>query len=143
MTKARIRAILHAVKLNSAHTAIIHELVAEVESFQARTRRGESLSDPKSEELPLAANVNPKKKARGSQSEMEAFAIEIELPASDGEYFFHKMQSTDWKVGGKPIKDWKATIRAWKAGGYLPSQKQQPRNGSSHHPQQGPAQCRL
>lgn len=143
MTKARIRAIREASKANSAHKAIIEELLDEVESFQARTRRGESLSEPKVEELPLAANVNPKKKARGTQSEMESFAIEIELPSSDGEYFFHKMQSTDWKVGGKPIKDWKATIRAWKAAGYLPSQKQQQTRNGAHQPQQRPAQCRL
>lgn len=124
---------------------MVNELIAELESFQARARRGESLSTP-SEELPLAAKVNPTKKARGTQAEMEGFAKEIGLEYTDGEYFFHKMESTEWKVGGKPVKDWRATIRAWKAAGYLPSQKQQQQQqarSAAPAPRQGPAQCVL
>lgn len=140
MTKARIREIRAASRANSAHQQAINELIATVEELQARTRRGEDLSQPP-EELPLAAKVNPASKARANQSEMEAFAKELKLPTEDGEYFYHKMIATDWKVGGKPIKDWRAQMRSWNAGRFFPSQKQ---NGSAQ-PQKptGPARCTL
>lgn len=126
MTKARIREIRYASQQNSAHASIIAELLAVVIELQSRTRRGEDLSAPV-EELPLAANVNAKKKARGTQLEMESFAAELKLQLSDGEFFFHKMEATDWKVGGKPIKCWKSQMRSWNVAKWFPSQKS---NGS-------------
>ena len=48
---------------------------------------------------------------------------QIGLFPRDAEYFFSKCEGNGWTNGGKPIKDWKATLRAWKAQGYLPSQK--------------------
>jgi uncharacterized protein YdaU (DUF1376 family) len=55
----------------------------------------------------------------------KTFAVELGLPASDGEACYEKWQGNGWKNGPNKIKDWKATIRSWKAAGYLPSQKQQ------------------
>jgi len=66
---------------------------------------------------------NKERMKRPELSEVCSFCLEIGLPGSDGDYCFHKWQSNDWTNGGKPIRDWKATIRAWKAAGYLPSQK--------------------
>jgi hypothetical protein len=43
-------------------------------------------------------------------------------------YIFNKWDGSGWKNGGQSIKDWKATVRSWKAAGYFPSQKQH--NGS-------------
>ena len=62
----------------------------------------------------------------------KAFAASIELPESDGESCFHKWEGNGWTNNGKPIKDWKATIRAWKAQGFLPSQKAAPAKTYSH-----------
>lgn len=62
-------------------------------------------------------------KDRGTLEEVKAFAVEIGQPESDGEACFHKWDGNGWTNGGAKIKDWKATIRAWKASGYLPSQK--------------------
>ena len=64
-------------------------------------------------------------KARGTLLQVKEFCKEEELPESDAIWFFHKCEGNDWTNGGKPIKDWKATIRSWKAGRYLPSQKPQ------------------
>lgn len=68
-------------------------------------------------------------KARGSLDEIKEFCKEIELPDSDADYLYHHWTSNDWINGNKKIKDWKATVRAWKAAGYLPSQK----NGNNKH----------
>jgi hypothetical protein len=58
-----------------------------------------------------------------NQKEVEEFCKSIGLPRSDGEYFYYKWTSNGFTNGKQKIKDWKATIRSWKAGGYCPSQK--------------------
>lgn len=68
MTKARIRSIREASAKNSAHQAIIAELIAEVESLQAFTRRGEKplvLESEPEEILPRAAKVKKVKQSTG------------------------------------------------------------------------------
>lgn len=62
-------------------------------------------------------------KTRGTLEEITTFVLELELPESDGLACFHKWEGNGWKNGGNPIKCWKSTIHAWKASGYLPSQK--------------------
>lgn len=64
-----------------------------------------------------------KKKGKASYEEVKAFCSGLSLPASDGEWFWNKCEGNGWANGGKPIRDWRATIRSWKAAGYLPSQK--------------------
>lgn len=152
MTKARIREIRAQAKALSSKApspqtftesnmlttaAMLTECLLEIESFNRRARRGEDLStDP--QELPLAAKVNPPSKARATQGEMEAYADSLGLPPDDGAYFFDRMETSGWKIGGKPIKDWQAGIRSWKRAGYLPSQKNQPKAAAT-----GPARCTL
>lgn len=71
-----------------------------------------------------SSNPPPKKSnAKGTLEELKAFAVEIGLPASDGETTFNSWEGNGWTNDKKQIKDWKATIRAWKGKGYLPSQK--------------------
>jgi hypothetical protein len=55
--------------------------------------------------------------------EVIEFAQSLGLPASDGEATFYKWEGNGWKNGSNPVKDWRATLRSWKAGGFLPSQK--------------------
>jgi hypothetical protein len=64
-----------------------------------------------------------------SFQEVEEFCSSLELPNNDANWFWHKCQENGWKNAGRPIRDWKLTIRAWKAGGYMPSQK----NGKNNH----------
>lgn len=68
-------------------------------------------------------SVHKRDLSKGSLEEVKAYCLEQGLPDSDGEWFFYKCQGCGWTNGGKPIRDWQATIRAWKTAGYLPSQK--------------------
>jgi hypothetical protein len=52
-----------------------------------------------------------------------AFAAELKLPRSDGEYLWYHWESNGYTNGNSKIKDWKMTVRKWVAGGFLPSQK--------------------
>lgn len=65
-------------------------------------------------------------KSKCTQKEAEDFCESLNLPRSDGEAMFLHWEDKGW---GK-VKDWKATIRKWKAFGYLPSQK----NGAHKRP---------
>ena len=70
-------------------------------------------------------------KSKGDVEQLKAFAEEIGLPKSDGEACFDKWEGNGWKNSGKPILDWRATMRSWKANSYMPSQK----NGSGRDPE--------
>lgn len=74
----------------------------------------------------LVSNQEPpakKSKAKGTADELKAYAVELGMPASDGEWCFDKWEGNGWKNDGKPIADWKATMRVWKRSRYLASQK--------------------
>jgi uncharacterized membrane protein YkoI len=62
------------------------------------------------------------------RKKVEGYCTELGLPSTDGTAVYDKWQGNGWTNNGKPIRDWKATIRTWKQYGYLPSQKQ--RNGA-------------
>jgi hypothetical protein len=62
-------------------------------------------------------------KSRATLDEVVEFTRSIQLPDTDAHATFYKWEGNAWTNNGKPIKDWKATIRSWKAGGFLPSQK--------------------
>lgn len=63
------------------------------------------------------------KKKKGNREECTHFCASLGLPSSDGDWFFDKCEGNGWTNDGKPIKDWKATIRAWKAINIMASQK--------------------
>lgn len=62
-------------------------------------------------------------RARGNFDDVSEFCRASGLFPRDAEYLWNTWEGNGWKVGGKAIKDWRATVRAWKAQGYLPSQK--------------------
>ena len=60
--------------------------------------------------------TTPKReKFRGTLEELKSFAAEIGLPESDGEWAFYKWEGNGWQNNGKAMKDWKMTMRSWKA----------------------------
>ena len=66
-----------------------------------------------------------KGKARASSlEEVIEFCSGQAICRDDAEWFWWKCEGCDWTNGGKPIKNWQATLRAWQAAKYLPSQKQ-------------------
>ena len=77
----------------------------------------------KQKPTPSSSSSSTSSKGLCTLDEAKAFAVEIEMPSSDGEACFHKWEGNGWRNGTSPVKDWKATIRSWKASGYLPSQK--------------------
>lgn len=63
------------------------------------------------------------RKPKPESPEIEEYVASIGLPKSDGQWFLDKCIGNGWKNDGRAILDWKATIRAWKTAGYLPSLK--------------------
>lgn len=66
------------------------------------------------------------RKSKCSMEEAKAYCVELGLPSTDGEFMFNKWEANGWKSGSNAIKDWKAQIRTFKSGGWLPSQKNTP-----------------
>lgn len=72
----------------------------------------------------IFTNVKNSIKSRASNlMEIETFFLELELQKSDAEWFWFKCEANGWTNGGEKIKDWKSTVRSWKAGKFIPSQK--------------------
>lgn len=85
---------------------------------------GSSGNLPPEEEEEEEVEKKKKLKARARQvDDVLAFVAELQLPPSDGEWFWNKCEGNGWRNGNSKISDWKATIRAWRAAGYMPSQK--------------------
>jgi hypothetical protein len=70
----------------------------------------------------LEPPANPSK-GKGTQAELEAYAIELGLPASDGTAMFDHWTANGWRNGSSASKCWKAGMRKWKSQGWMPSQK--------------------
>jgi hypothetical protein len=78
--------------------------------------------------LPTESTKTPKVKGSSlarakDEQEIVNFVKSINLPASDGEWFWNKCEGNGWKNDGKPIVNWKATIRSWVRIGCMASQK--------------------
>lgn len=65
----------------------------------------------------------PARKAKATSEEISAFCAVEGITPPDATWFFNKCEGNGWTNAGKAIKDWRATLRAWKAAGYLPTQK--------------------
>lgn len=76
-------------------------------------------------------NFSPSRGRAGSEAEVVEFVKGLGFPESDGSYLWNSWESNGWKRGKEPIKDWKSAVRAWRDGGYLPSQKGGKNNGRS------------
>lgn len=59
-----------------------------------------------------------------SRDEFDQFFKSEGLYPRDSEYAWLHWEENGWTNGKAKIKDWKATVRKWKAGGYFPTQKQ-------------------
>lgn len=68
-------------------------------------------------------NKDNTNRARATHEELTEFCKANGLFPRDVEYLWNRWTETGWKNGTKPIRDWKATIRTWKASGFLPSIK--------------------
>lgn len=64
-----------------------------------------------------------RKSGKATEEELREFCKANGLFPRDVEYLWNTWEGNGWRVSNRPIKNWKATIRAWIAQGYLPSQK--------------------
>lgn len=62
-------------------------------------------------------------KARGSVEEFRDYAVSLGLTKGDGDFLFDHFEEGGWMRGKVPIKCWRAAMRKWRQGGWLPSQK--------------------
>lgn len=83
-------------------------------------------------QLPATSRLNrieheeeEKKKAppRPSLLEISDFCKSEQLTEDDALATFHKWEANGFTNNGRHIKNWQATIRAWKAAKYMPSQR--------------------
>jgi hypothetical protein len=63
------------------------------------------------------------RKGRATFEELKDFCSLEGLPFTDAEWLFEKWEGNGWKNNGKPIVNWKSTIRTWRRWNYLLSQK--------------------
>lgn len=103
-----------------------------MKEYMRKYREGKDVThvnNGKQRKPPLAKEEEEEKedkkarKARCTLDEAKAYCIELNLPSSDGEFLFNKWEGNGWKSGSNSIKDWKAQVRTFKNGGWLPSQK--------------------
>lgn len=96
----------------------------------------ETLKGKEEQASPSDASSNASSmKSKGTEDEVVTYVLSLELPESDAHWFFWKCEGNGWTNNKQPIKNWRATIRSWKAGGYLPSQKSAGRNGAMRVPE--------
>jgi hypothetical protein len=131
--QARHREKQRALKGNITVTERNTDVMAS-NAMSCESAQGEGEEEGYGEEGEVSPTLNKRSldKSRCTLDEAVAFAVELGLPASDGEACFHKWEGNGWTNGGKKIKDWKATIRSWNAAGYLPSQKGPSTNQGQH-----------
>lgn len=60
---------------------------------------------------------------RPTEEEIKLVCGKIGLPEADAVWFWNKCEGNGWTNGGRPIRSPAHTIAAWKAAGYMPSQK--------------------
>lgn len=138
---------------NPAHKQIIALVSDQLERFESVSEFKEftgpfmGLFSPigtgtgKGNEEEESAGRGRNTKARCTREDAQDFCKSIGLPRSDGDWFFDKAEGCGWKNGGKPIADWKATIRAWRTAGHMASQKGG--NGTGDHVEKVPAAFRV
>jgi hypothetical protein len=72
-----------------------------------------------------------RRQARGTKEEVVAYAVSVGLTKTDGEWFYETRQGNGWTNGGKAIRDYQATIRAWKLQGDIFPSQRRARSGQS------------
>lgn len=58
-----------------------------------------------------------------SLEEVQLYCEKTGVSGNDANWFWHHLDSSGWKNGGRPVKSWHSLLTAWKLKGYLPSQK--------------------
>lgn len=84
------------------------------------TREEKRIEEKKVEDKQTHADAPAAKAKASGPEEVEEFASSLGCPAGQGTAAYWKWEGNGWTNGKAPIKDWKATVRSWKAQGYAP-----------------------
>jgi hypothetical protein len=120
--------IANGVASREANGAIVNRRMVREEEIRQKRKtigsRGGSKTaanrEPNPYQTPDNDNDNDNEKAR---SRVREFARGEGIGEKDADWFFFKCEGNGWTNGGKPIRDWKATIQTWWRAGYFPSQR--------------------
>lgn len=108
---------------NRAHKSVIDKLEKyKISPNKPLTRPSQGRKDM-DKELDKDKEKRASKAKPKNSSEVEEYCQQLGLPTSDGQYMFDHWEGNGYTNGGKPVKDWKATIRSWKTARHLPSLK--------------------
>ena len=90
--------------------------------------RPERLSYPQLQSQSQSEEQSEKQslKKKPTLEEVKLCCSKTGLPDSDAVWFWNKCEGNGWTNAGKAIKSWPHVIAAWKAAGYMPSQKNKP-----------------
>jgi hypothetical protein len=86
-------------------------------------RRTVTEAEAEAEADKKSTSPTPSKFKIPTLEEVKLCCAKTGLPDSDAVWFWNKEEGNGWTNGGKKIKSWPHTIAAWKAAGYMPSQK--------------------
>jgi hypothetical protein len=82
---------------------------------------GGSKAQAKREQTPYDNDIDID--SEGARKRVGEFARGEGIGERDADWFFFKCEGNGWTNGGKPIRDWKATVRTWWRASYFPSQR--------------------
>lgn len=111
-------------------TIVNRRMVREEELRRKRAeagRVGGSKAQAKREATPYQNTDNDNEiDSEGARKRVGEFARGEGIGERDADWFFFKCEGNGWTNAGKPILDWKATIRSWWRGQFFPSQRPKP-----------------
>jgi len=102
---------------------LLNQTVNQKPTSRVNQKPTPSSSSSSSTSASTVLTLTSKNNAKGDLAELKLYAVELGLPASDGESMFDHWEANGWRNGSSPSKDWKAGMRKWKSQGWLPSQK--------------------
>jgi uncharacterized protein YdaU (DUF1376 family) len=119
------------IELGNTNAADIYEADGIVSITCRRIRRARELSLSRQQAGSKGAaktianrEQNPDNDNEDGILRVREFARERGISEKDADWFYWKGRGNGWTNGGKPMRDWKATLLSWQRAGYLPSQKQ-------------------
>jgi hypothetical protein len=128
-TADAVRCLLEGgVASQDQNGALINRRMVREEDIRKKRKLAGSLGGSKTQAKREQTPDNDNDNDNGLQRVRE-FARGEGIAEGDADWFYWKGRGNGWTNGGKPILDWKATLRSWAKAGYLPSQRAQGRNG--------------
>ncbi len=113
--------------VNYEHYRKIRDEEARKAYFRDYQRERRSVKDKsltKGDKVEPSSSTSSYSSEKGRpKDEQEVISFCKSISLTDGEYFWNKWVANDFTNNGRKMRDWRATIKSWKAAKYCPSQK--------------------